>query len=192
MKLYVFSVIALILACAGPEKDKDEDTDEADADTDSDADTDADSDADSDADTDAEPFALLRDGNGDVIGTGATASCDRDECVYTMTTTAPAGSFELDITQTGTGEGFPWTENHDGFRLDAENADGSFTYALVLQATNDFEDVQRNESTLFHDEHVLATSTWYFGVTSEVGSDDDCVVTGDDPFYYSEWCSNRE
>jgi hypothetical protein len=140
-------------------------------------------------------FMLLEDGSGAVFGTGATGTCDMTGCVYTMTTTTEASMLELDMTETD--DPGLYTENHTGFALDSENADGSYTYKLVL-AGEPTPNYTANETTLFwpgnplNPDIINESTTWYFGATSLDGNTLDCVVTGDNPDYYSEWCSNVE
>lgn len=135
-------------------------------------------------------FMLLEDATGMVTGTGVTGSCASNQCVYTMTTTTEASLLELDMTETD--DEFLYTENHTGFALDSNNADGSFTYKLVLDAVGTPEEVVVNSTTLFYADSVLDGTTWYFGATSLDGMSTDCVVNGNSSTYYSEWCANYE
>lgn len=140
-----------------------------------------------------ESFGLLRGDDGMVFPVGASGDCANNSCVYTMTTTTEASLLTLDMTETGDDSGgTQWTEQHTGFALDSENADGSFTYKLVLAAVASFEDVVANSTTLFYADSVLAGTTWYFGATSLDGLTTDCVVTGEDVGYYSSWCTYSE
>lgn len=136
-------------------------------------------------------FALLADGAGMVTGTGATGNCVNNACTYTITTSTEASLLELDMTETADPENL-YTENHTGFGLQGENADGSFTYKLVLDAVTTTGEVVVNSTTLFYADSVLQGTTWYFGATSLDGMHSDCVVNGESSTYYSEWCSNFE
>ena len=142
--------------------------------------------------TPAVEFALLADGAGMVTGTGVTGDCVNNACTYTMTTSTDASLLEVDMTETEDPAGFFYTENHTGFALDSENADGSYTYKLVLAAVTNPDDVVVNSTTLFYEDSVLLNTTWYFGATSLDGMHTDCVVNGASSTYYSEWCSNFE
>lgn len=148
-----------------------------------------------DTNTNMTPFMLLEDAEGMVTGTGVTGVCASDVCTYTMTTSteASASDFSLDMTETGDDSGGQqWNENHTAFALDSENADGSFTYKLVLDAVTSFEDVVSNSTTLFYEDAVLLGTTWFFSATSLDSSTTDCVVNGEDASYYASQCSNAE
>lgn len=147
--------------------------------------------------TTGEAFALLRDAEGKVGGTGATGDCTETGCTYTMTTTTEAGTLVLDMTETAdTVSTTPWTEQHTGFALDSENADGSFTYKLVLAAAASFDVQVANESTLFYrnpdNEDLLEGVTWLFSASSADGSENDCMTTGHDTSYYASDCTYVE
>lgn len=135
-------------------------------------------------------FMLLEDASGMATGTGVTGDCVNNTCTYTMTTSTEASLLELDMTETD--DSFLYTENHTGFALDSENADGSFTYKLVLTAVASPDDVVVNSTTLFYADTVLDGTTWYFGATSLDGLSTDCVVNGNSATYYSEWCADYE
>ncbi len=144
-------------------------------------------------DTDTTPaveYMLLTDASGMTTGTGATGDCVNNACTYTMTTSTESSLLEIDMTETA--DSFLYTENHTGFALDSENADGSFTYKLVLTAVTDIDDVVVNSTTLFYADSVLVGTTWYFGATSLDGMYTDCVVNGESATYYSEWCATFE
>lgn len=184
LSLTLATFVALSLACAAPKDDEEEEEEDlfGDADTDSDADTDADTDADG-------PFEL--GGNdGGMTTNGVSGSCDGGSCVYRITTTAPAGELGLWIAETNAPEGAEWTEQHSGFVLETMNDDGSETYRLDLEWIYDYTDFVENDTTLLNPEVIsMAGITWLFFAVSEDGSDDDCLVTGDNPSYYASECT---
>lgn len=142
-----------------------------------------------------EAFMFVRNTEGRVTDIGVTTDLTSTaETVYTITTTAPAGSTLVDITQTG--DPALHHERHDGFDLDGENPDHSWTYRLVLQAVDDGAQVITNETTLIHrvagDDGYSQGFTWHFSAISEDGSQTDCVVTGHDPGYYADACGYTE
>lgn len=163
--------------CAGSpdceEADSDTDADsDADTDVDSVPDTDRDSDADSDtdADTDAD-FAIIDFGG----------NCVPEFCDYTITTSSRAAVLELDMTETD--DSYLYHEYHDEFRLESVNSDGSETYLLHLDGVTSIRDVGAG-TTMFIAETVLDGTTWLFGAENSRGTYD-CIVSGDDPSYYS-------
>lgn len=151
-------------------------------------DTAGDTDETGDTDTDV-PVAFEMTGHD---GLGFAGDCADGLCIYRVTTTTEAGVVELDMTETG--DSFMYTENHNGFALESENADGSFTYRLDLDWVTSLDDVVVNATTLFNpnvsDGDIFDRTTWYFGAQSADGTETDCRVTGHDPTYYSEWCTN--
>ena len=140
-------------------------------DTGADADTDTDTDTDTDVD-----FAMI-----DFSG-----SCADNACVYTITTTTEATLLELDMTETD--DSYLYHEYHDEFGAGMMNADNSYTYQLDLAAVTDINDVGAG-TTLFYADTVLDGTTWLFGAQDAAGTYE-CVVTGDDPAYYSTVCTN--
>ncbi len=172
--LFATGLLALFAGCTSTDKDTGETGGDTDADTDTDTDTDVD-------------FAMTgHDGNG------FEGSCADNLCIYRITTTTDAGVLELDMTETG--DSFLYHEAHDGFTLESTNDDGSLTYRIDLDWVTDIDDVVVNQTTLFNpsvgDGGVLNRTTWYFGAESADGSAFDCRVTGHDPDYYSDWCTN--
>lgn len=167
--------------CAGSpdceEADADTDADsDADTDVDSVPDTDADSDTDADTDADAD-FAIIN----------YSGSCSPEYCDYTITTSSRAALLELDMTETD--DSYLYHEYHDEFRLDSVNSDGSETYLLHLDGVTEFRDVGTG-TTMFIAETVLDGTTWLFGAENARGTYD-CIVTGDDPSYYSSFGCRR-
>jgi len=167
--LFALAAFSLISGCAGTSKDT--------GDSGSIVDTD---------DTNTVDFAMTgHDGNG------FAGDCANGLCIYRISTTTPGGNFELDMTETG--DSFLYTENHTAFALETTNADGSETYRLDLDWVTDLDDVVANQTTLFNpnvsDGAIFDRTTWYFGAESADGSDFDCRVTGQDPDYYSDWCT---
>lgn len=172
--LYILGLLALAACTSG------KDTGETGGDTDT------------DTDTNPTEFAFVTDGAGKVIPTGAGMACDdgAGTCTFTFTVTSTPSLLEVDMTETA--DSYLWTEYHDGFALASTNADGSETWTLTVDQVDSADDQVQNESTLFGKESVQAGTTWYFGAVSEDGATTDCVVTGDNPSYYSEWCTYVE
>lgn len=142
---------------------------------DSSADTDTDTDADTDTDTDVD-FAMVN----------FSGSCSSSSCDYTITTTREAAIVELDMTETD--DSYLYHEYHDEFVLESINTDNSETYALNLACVTDIADVGPG-TTLTCPSTVQDGLTWVFGAEDAAGTYD-CIVTGDDPAYYSKWCTN--
>lgn len=172
MRLLTLATVSalLVLACANP-KGAD---DSAAIDGPGDADTDADTDSDADCN---KSFAVV-DYQGDDQG---------DATEYIITTTCPSALVELDMTQTG--DPYEYHEYHDEFEYQSTNADESLNYLLHLDCVNDMAD-QEAGTTLFCGS-VMRTTTWLFAAEDSAGHTD-CRVTGDDPGYYSELCTNVE
>lgn len=133
-------------------------------------------------------FGFVRDGSGSVIPDGASMTCDDMGCTVVFTVTASPSLLEVDMTETD--DSYLYHEYHDGFSLVQVNADNSETWSLELAAVDLVDDVVQNSTTLFWKDSVIDGTTWYFGAVSADGSVTDCVVTGHNPSYYSEWCTN--
>lgn len=122
--------------------------------------------------------------------TDFSGTCASNTCTYTITTMNESGFQSVDMTETD--DSYLYNEYHDGFGLDSDNGDGTYTYSLSLGAVSTPTDVVSNQTTLFYEDTVLDGTTWWFYAESKDGSESDCVVTGDDPTYYSAECTNVE
>ena len=178
----IFASALLTLACAHGKDKTDTSGTDGDADTDTDADADADSHGDSDADSDTDA-----DSDADFSIIDFAGNCADDACDYTITTSSEANLLELDLTETG--DSYMYHEYHDEFRLDSENADGSSTYLLHLERVRDPGDVGSGTTLIYGT--ALSDTTFLFQATNARGYSD-CIVTGDDPSYYSSVCRNWE
>ncbi|MDP2315383.1 MAG: hypothetical protein Q8P41_20970 [Pseudomonadota bacterium] len=123
-----------------------------------------------------------------------SGSCADGVCIYSMTTSRAAGLLELWIAETADPSDARWTETHDAFELKTSNADGSEVYELRLDWVTDYTLQVANESTLLNEDVLGATwadrLTWSFEAESADGTEYDCAVTGENPGYYSERCTN--
>ncbi len=138
-------------------------------------------------DTDGSDFAFDNFQDSAIYG-----SCADSVCIYRVTLTQAPSMVEVDMTETG--DAALYNENHNGFQFEKEEENGSLTYRLDLDWVTDIDDVVVNETTLFNpdvaDGAVLDRTTWYFGASGPDMLDFDCIVLGDDPSYYRDWCDH--
>ncbi len=129
--------------------------------------------------------------------------CYDRSCEWWVEADAPIGRVEMTVTETadptstcGPAKGGKgdvnecgvWQETHTGFSLDGAVGACGERQLITLEIVYDYRDQVDNRSTLFDRE--LGGVTALIEIYDQDGNYADCRVTGHDPGYFSNVCSN--
>jgi hypothetical protein len=143
-------------------------------------------------------------GTGDVYINEVDGACGGGSCTWTVDSVGEMGTVELDLIETGDPtfscgpsstkgalECGVWSEYHNDFTL-VDFDDTSETKSITLEIVASYEDQVNNVSTIFDLDagNIANQLTVMWTITDADGNYADCVVYGDDPSYYADYCTN--